>query len=141
MSVFKPLFLATGMLLLSACTSTNNLASAPSVCSAETALTETTLYFGLSRVKGANISDEEWQQYLNNEVTPRFKEGLTVFDAHGQWLGENGKIVKEPSKALMLIHPNTSEAERNIEILRSHYRNAFDQESVMRVDQAVCVSF
>ncbi len=27
----------------------------------------------------------KWQQFVDRDVTPRFRDGLTVFDAHGQW--------------------------------------------------------
>jgi hypothetical protein len=47
---------------------------------------------------------EEWQQFVDRDVTPRFRDGLTVFDARGQWLGQNGQVAREQSKALMLIH-------------------------------------
>lgn len=75
------------------------------------------------------------------DVTPRFRDGLTVFDARGQWLGNDGKVAREPSKALMLIHAKDAQSEKNIEALRGIYKSSFAQESVMRVDQPVCVQF
>jgi hypothetical protein len=32
-----------------------------------------------------NVSDRNWDRFLADEVTPRFPDGLTVFDAKGQW--------------------------------------------------------
>ena len=72
-------------------------------------------------------------------MTSRFKDGLTVIDAKGQWLGNDGTVAKERSKALVLIHK--SDKETAIEILRTRYKQQFAQESVMRVDTAVCVDF
>ena len=43
----------------------------------------TTLYFGLSRQKGS-VSELEWQLFLRDEVTRRFTEGLTVWQAEGR---------------------------------------------------------
>ena len=41
--------------------------------------TKTELYFGLSRPGGAEkVSAEEWRGFLDNFVTPRFPDGLTV---------------------------------------------------------------
>ena len=74
------------------------------VCPAENAMVQTTLYFGLSRPAGKDITAQEWQQFVDRDVTPRFREGLTVFDARGQWLGNDGSVAREQSKALMLIH-------------------------------------
>lgn len=104
-------------------------------------MTQTTLYFGLNRPSGPVITADEWQRFVDNDVTPRFRDGLTVFDARGQWLGNDGKVAREPSKALMLIHASDSASEKGIEALRGIYKSRFAQESVMRVDESVCVQF
>ncbi|MDU7186442.1 MAG: DUF3574 domain-containing protein, partial [Klebsiella sp.] len=75
-----------------------------SACPADNAMVQTTLYFGLSRPAGKDITAQEWQQFVDRDVTPRFRDGLTVFDARGQWLGNDGTVAREQSKALMLIH-------------------------------------
>ncbi len=111
------------------------------VCPAENAMVQTTLYFGLSRPAGKDITAQEWQQFVDRDVTPRFREGLTVFDARGQWLGNDGNVAREQSKALMLIHGKNGDSEEGIEALRHLYKSRFAQESVMRVDQPVCVHF
>ncbi|WP_415343429.1 DUF3574 domain-containing protein [Enterobacter hormaechei] len=110
-------------------------------CKADIQMQQTTLYFGLNRPVGAQITGSEWQQFVDQDVTPRFRDGLTVFDARGQWLGNDGKVAREPSKALMLIHGKDAQSEKNIEALRGIYKSRFAQESVMRVDQPVCVQF
>ncbi|MCL9671682.1 DUF3574 domain-containing protein [Citrobacter sp. MNAZ 1397] len=110
-------------------------------CKADNQTEQTTLYFGLSRPAGKDITTQEWQQFVDTDVTPRFRDGLTVFDARGQWLGNDGKVAREPSKALMLIHGKDVQSEKNIEALRGIYKSRFAQESVMRVDQPVCVQF
>lgn len=102
--------------------------AAVETCKAENQMQQTTLYFGLNRPAGAQITGNEWQQFVDQDVTPRFRDGLTVFDARGQWLGNDGKVAREPSK-------------KNIEALRGIYKSRFAQESVMRVDQPVCVQF
>nr|WP_312688723.1 DUF3574 domain-containing protein [Kosakonia sp.] len=110
-------------------------------CKAENQMQQTTLYFGLNRPAGKAITAQEWQQFVDGDVTPRFRDGLTVFDARGQWLGNDGHVAREASKALMLIHSADAQSEKNIEALRGVYKSRFAQESVMRVDQPVCVQF
>ena len=51
----------------------------------------TTLYFGRTRPKGS-VSELEWQMFLRDEVTQRFPEGLTVWEAEGQWRTATGSI-------------------------------------------------
>lgn len=111
------------------------------LCKTGDAMLQTTLYFGLSRPEGKDITQTEWQSFIDNDVTPRFKAGLTVMDARGQWLGEDGKMAREGSKSLILIHAADQQDEQNIEALRTSYKQRFHQESVMRVDAPVCVAF
>lgn len=127
-------------LLLSGCVAPSQKA-APLKCSIGEPMTQTTLYFGLNRPAGPVITPTEWQTFVDQQVTPRFKEGLSVFDAKGQWLGNDGKLARENSKALMIIHTPAAESEQNIEVLRSRYIQQFAQDSVMRVDAPVCVEF
>lgn len=131
------------LLTLSGCTAPvhNPPPSAPARCLAGDAMTQTTLYFGLNRPHGTAITDMEWQSFVDTQVTPRFKDGLTVFSARGQWQGKDGQVAKENSKALMLIHGADTSAEQGIEALRAIYKQRFAQESVMRVDAPVCVAF
>ena len=130
------------LLALSGCsTPARQAATEPATCKVGEVMTQTTLYFGLNRPQGAAISDAEWQGFVDGEVTPRFKDGLTVFAARGQWLGNDGKLARENSKALMLIHRPDKASEQNIEALRAIYKQRFAQESVMRVDAPACVAF
>ncbi|MCS2147934.1 DUF3574 domain-containing protein [Scandinavium manionii] len=127
---------------LSGCTAPSQKSVADTQsCKADNQMQQTTLYFGLSRPAGKDITPQEWQQFVDNDVTPRFRDGLTVLDARGQWLGNDGKVAREQSKALMLIHGKDAQSESNIEALRNVYKSRFTQESVMRVDNPVCVQF
>jgi hypothetical protein len=52
---------------------------------------DTTLYFGLGPADHPEqgISETEWRNFLDREVTPRFPAGLSVVDVYGQWQGKN----------------------------------------------------
>ncbi|WP_437614217.1 DUF3574 domain-containing protein [Erwinia sp. V71] len=137
--------LVASALLLGGCVAPAKKAVPPvapvTACAQGDAMTQTTLYFGLNRPAGPAITATEWQAFIDNDVTPRFKDGLSVFDAKGQWLGNDGKLARENSKALLLIHGTDKESEGRIEALRSLYKQRFAQDSVMRVDAPVCVAF
>lgn len=111
------------------------------ICAGGDMMMQTTLWFGLNKPQGGTVSSLDWMNFVDNEVTPRFKQGLSVYEAKGQWLGENGRLTRENSKALMLIHGIDPESNTQIEALRTLYKQRFGQESVMRVDAAVCVGF
>ena len=90
------------------------------------------LYFGRSR-PGGLVTEEQFQRFLRNVVTPRFPDGLTVFDASGQFRTSTGTIIREPTKVLILIYPNSPAKRRAIEEIISLYKTQFQQESVLRV--------
>lgn len=101
---------------------------------------EDVLYFGTARPHGV-VGVEEWEAFAREVITPRFPQGLTVWKAQGQWQGESGAVVREDSYVLTLIHPESPEAERAIAEIIEMYKSRFEQESVMRVESAVRVSF
>ncbi|MCU6671017.1 DUF3574 domain-containing protein [Enterobacteriaceae bacterium H4N4] len=138
--IIKTGLIAAALLMLAGCNAPSQT-RADATCKADNQMQQTTLYFGLNRPAGEAITGQEWQQFVDQDVTPRFRDGLTVFDARGQWLGNDGKVARESSKALMLIHGKDARSESNIEALRGVYKQRFAQESVMRVDQPVCVQF
>jgi hypothetical protein len=100
------------------------------------------LYFGTQKPGGAPVTDAEWGAFLNEEVTPRFPDGLTVLTGNGQWRNAAGVITKETSAVLVILYEPSAEKEAAIEDIRAAYKDRFEQESVMRVDGPTqCVSF
>jgi hypothetical protein len=97
----------------------------------------TTLYFGLARPKGA-VSELEWQIFLRDEVTKRFPDGLTVWEAEGQWRTPGGTIDHERSKVLLLVHPDSTQARQSVQEVIASYRRLFEQESVLWESARVC---
>ena len=99
----------------------------------------TTLYFGLARPKGA-VTELEWQLFLRDEVTRRFPDGLTVWEAEGQWRTPAGSIDHERSKVLLLVHPDTAAARQSVLAVIEAYRKTFEQESVLWESARACVA-
>jgi hypothetical protein len=99
----------------------------------------TTLYFGGARPNGS-VSELEWQVFLRDEVTSRFPNGMTVWDAEGQWRGPEGKIAHERTKVLLLVHPDTAQARQAIRAVIDRYRKVFEQESVLWETSQVCAA-
>ena len=110
-------------------------------CEIGSLMVETRLFFGLGRKDAPPVSEAEWQDFLDKEVTPRFEEGLTVLDADGQYLGMDGTLIQEESRVLILIYNGNEARSRDIEAIRDAYKARFDQESVLRIDQPICADF
>jgi Protein of unknown function (DUF3574) len=101
----------------------------------------TELFFGLSRPGGV-VSETEFKAFVDARVTPRFPDGLTLISGIGQFREANQAITVEGSKLLILLYPRQdAEATRKIEQIRSDYKQTFQQQSVLRADEASCVSF
>lgn len=98
------------------------------------------LYFGRSIPGGGEISDADWQRFVDEEVTRRFPEGLTVTDARGQWRDKIG-IVREASKRLFVVISGTPAESDRLAAIRSAYRIRFRQEAVLIVETPVCGAF
>jgi hypothetical protein len=99
----------------------------------------TTLYFGRARPKGT-VTELEWQLFLRDVVTKHFPDGLTVWEAEGQWLTPDGILDHEQSKVLLLVHLDTPAARQSIQTVIEAYRKAFEQESVLWESSRVCVA-
>ncbi|WP_303747200.1 DUF3574 domain-containing protein [Stenotrophomonas pigmentata] len=107
------------------------------------------LYFGVGEETGPSareqtdvISDAQWRAFLDKEVTPRFPDGLTVFDAYGQWLFRGAP---EPNrlrtKVLVILHEDSPQRRNDIEAIRLAWKRATKHQSVLWSRQAVEVSF
>lgn len=96
----------------------------------------TELYFGRSIPGGGIVSDEEWEKFLAEVVTPRFPDGFTILKATGQYRETNGKIDKELSEVLIFLYSAKARtsSRRKIEEIRRAYVKQFKQEAVLRVD-------
>jgi hypothetical protein len=99
----------------------------------------TELYFGLRMPKGM-VSEEQWNAFLKEEVTSRFA-GLTVVGAYGQWRDDSGKVEGEPSRLVIIFHPDDAKSHTLLEEIRAHYCSKFKQQSVLRADETTVVSF
>lgn len=97
------------------------------------------LYFGRGKPNG-EVSAAEWTAFIDDEVTPRFPQGLTVIPAQGQWQGANGALQREATQLLHLIRPDDATSAKRIDELIAIYKARFQQESVLRVRSAACVA-
>lgn len=100
------------------------------------------LYFGLAIPSGGQVSNDAWQTFVDDVVTPRFPDGLTIDKVAGQWQDEaTGATIQEESRVLMILYTPSAESEQAIEEIRATYKQKFQQDSVMRLDELNCVSF
>jgi hypothetical protein len=98
------------------------------------------LFFGLSK-PGGEISEAQWQAFVDDTITPRFPDGLTILDGAGQWKDAKGNISHERSKILLILHERDPGTLKKLDEIRANYKQRFDQESVIRESSDALVSF
>ncbi|MBW4553326.1 MAG: DUF3574 domain-containing protein [Aphanocapsa sp. GSE-SYN-MK-11-07L] len=102
---------------------------------------KTELYFGSLTPTGTEVTAAEFAHFLEREVSPRFPDGLTLLNGFGEFKGANGKTIQETSRLVIVFYPLTTDSNQKIEQIRQAYKAGFKQESVLRVDGKLCVSF
>ncbi|WP_158100942.1 DUF3574 domain-containing protein [Variovorax sp. JS1663] len=114
----------------------------PTACrQGEQALVQDTLYLGTGKPQGGVVTPQEWDDFLQGTVTPRFPQGLSVLPASGQWRGADGAIVRENSYLLQLVHPDDEASDQSVGAIAAAYKSRFQQEAVLRARSRACVSF
>lgn len=120
-------------------------ASAPAASVKAERYYRTELYIGRSIPGGSMVSEDAWEKFLNDVVTPRFPDGFTVLTGRGQYREASGTIAKEPSQVLVFLYRKADRktAGTKIEEIKREYMRQFRQESVMRIDfgKTVLVAF
>ena len=113
----------------------------PRTCPAgQDAMVSESVYFGTARPGGV-VSGEQWQGFLREVVTPRFPAGFSVLAASGQWMSAEGTLVQEQSHVLNVVHRDSVPERAALDEIARSYATRFQQEAVLRVRAAVCVSF
>jgi Protein of unknown function (DUF3574) len=100
------------------------------------------LIFGRSIGGRLEVSEEQWLKFLDEEITPRFPDGLTVYDAAGQWWDRaTNRIIREPSKIVLIVLPGGAGDHPRLNEIAEAYKRNFRQQSVGMVVRPACVSF
>ena len=125
--------LLAALLALGACTPPAVPTALPaSICAAPLKpAVEVDLYFG-------EISAPQWTAFLDEEVTPRFPDGLSVIDIYGQYRNRQGAIGRERSKLLVIVVFDAPAHASRVQAIVDSYRHRYKQESVLRVERPVC---
>jgi Protein of unknown function (DUF3574) len=100
------------------------------------------LLFGRKIGERLGVSEAQWGRFVDREISPRFPDGLTVFDAKGEWRDTaRNAIVHEPSKVVEIVLPGKPDDVDELNRIAQAYKSRFRQQSVGIVIRAACVSF
>ncbi len=90
---------------------------------------------------GGSITVVQWQQFIDQEITPRFPDGFTVLDTQGQWRNGNSTISRETGHELLVVFPSSADAQTKLNAIRDAYKRRLMQESVLLVESPACAAF
>ena len=97
------------------------------------------MFFGLADSEGKTVSEEEWQGFLADTITPRFRAGLTVLAARGQWLAPDGNLQREPVRVVMgAIAADAEGGMKLVDEISAAYQARFGQDPVFRMWNPAC---
>ena len=101
-----------------------------------------TLYLGEAIRGRPDLTNEEWQSFLDNTVTTALPDGYTILDGNGAWMNPvTHKTGKEATKVVIAALPDTQESRTAINRIRFAYQIAFHQQSVGMTVQPACGAF
>lgn len=99
------------------------------------------LFFGRNVGEKPSVTEAQFRKFVDEELTTRFPDGLTVLDGGGQWKGPENRLIRESSKVVLIVLPRGKEPEARLEAAKEAYKARFHQDAVMLVTQPACVSF
>jgi hypothetical protein len=116
----KPfLFLTAIIVFMSSCVSTRR----------------TDLFFGMNIPGGGRVSAEQWKNFNDSIIAPRFPEGYTEYDAMGKWLDTATKeTIAERTKVVTFIGKKSKRREALVDSVIQAYIHQYKQQAVLRVD-------
>src|ERR1700712_1509941 len=90
-----------------------------------------TLYFGKAIAGRDELTEPEWQSFLEDTVGINLPNGYTVFDANGAWMNRvTRKTVKEATKVVVAALPVSDDSDIAVARIRHAYQTQFHQQVV-----------
>jgi hypothetical protein len=98
---------------------------------------------GFNKPAVGAVTETEWQKFVDEEVTMRFPDGLTVIAGSGQWKGASGKVERENSRVIVIVFDGAKDrqAEGRVKEVAEAYGKRFGQEAVLVIRSKAEVEF
>jgi hypothetical protein len=101
-----------------------------------------TLFFGKAIPGRGDLTDREWQSFLDDTVAADLPNGFTVLDANGAWMNPmTRKTIKEATKVVVAALPDVPDSLASINRVRTDYRIKFHQQLVGMTVEHACGAF
>jgi hypothetical protein len=98
------------------------------------------LYFARRTGEEPRVSDAEFGRFVDEELTPRFRDGLTVMAAGNRWRDDPDKLVSGSARVVVIVLPKGHDESAKIEAVRVAYRTRFHRDSTVRIGPPSCAT-
>ena len=106
------------------------------------ATTTFTLYLGTAIPGRGDLTDREWQSFLDDTVTANLPNGYTILEGRGAWMNPiTRRTIKESTKVLVVALPDVPESLAAVNRVRTAYQLKFHQQLVGMVTEQACSAF
>jgi hypothetical protein len=99
------------------------------------------LFFGRNDLAASRIDDAEFRRFVDQELSPRFPDGLTMLDGGRQWAGAENQRIRESAKVVLIVLPGRGDARARIAAVRAAYKARYHQDPALVVSEPACASF
>ncbi|AOO83090.1 DUF3574 domain-containing protein [Bosea vaviloviae] len=135
--MIRILFLA-GLACLGGCASLMPLSCSPG----QQTMLVAELLFGRNIGDRLGVSEAAFGRFVDEEVTPRFPDGLTILAGQGQYRDTTrGVLVREQAKLLVIALKDEPEGRAKLAAIAEAYKQRFNQQSVGTILKPACISF
>lgn len=97
------------------------------------------LYFGAA--DQPRVPDAQFRKFVDEELTTRFPDGLTVLEGGERWKGEENRRIREAAKVVLIVLPKEGDSQPRLDAVRTAFHTRFNQDSALRVTPPACVSY
>lgn len=84
-------------------------------------------------------ADRDLRRFVDQEVTPRFPDGVTVVDGGGQWTGSENRLIRKAAKVVLVVLPASGDGQGKVQAIRTAYRSKFKQDPPVVLPPPACV--
>ncbi len=88
---------------------------------------------------GPPAPEAEIRAFIEQEVTPRFPDAVTVLEGGRQWRGVENQLIREAQKVVLIVLPGKRDEADRLQAVRGAYKSRFQRDTVV-VTQEACVS-
>lgn len=98
------------------------------------------LYLGGVQTGGPAISAADLGRFVEQEITPKFPDGLTVLEGGQRWEGPENTRLREAAKVVLIVLPAGGDAKARVEGVRRAYRARFRQDAELLMAPPACAA-